>query len=133
MRSGRIKKILVVGVLAFAVVGGSALGVMRWKIQSSLDDHCATAQTAHPHPGDPVAALMAYVESKAHSLPERNRTVWALGQARDQRATVVLEQFVTGGKCDHSQNLCQHELDKAMKLCRGQTPNLLGIKVRSPK
>jgi hypothetical protein len=71
------------------------------------------------HPGDQISALRAYVDSPAHALSDRNRAIWALGQLGDPRALPVLEKYVTGGKCRHDQELCQHELAKAIRLCRG--------------
>jgi len=130
MRFQRRTKLIVVGVGVCLLLCAFALGLLRWSIQSSLDGLCATAQEAHPRPGDHVAALVAYVESPSHGLRQRNRAVWALGQACDERALPVLKRFFTGGKCDHDRRLCQHELAKAIKLCRGETPNLLCINVR---
>jgi PBS lyase HEAT-like repeat-containing protein len=69
--------------------------------------------------GDRIVALVAYVDSASHTLAERNRAVWALGQLGDRRALPVLEKYVTGGKCRHDRELCQHELAKAVRLCRG--------------
>jgi hypothetical protein len=110
------------------VLCAAALGYVRQRIQWGLDRWCMTAQAAHPHPGDDVAALLAYVQSDTHSLQERNYAVWALGQARDPRALPVLEGYVTGAPCDHARGLCQHELGKAIALCRDPTPNLLHIR-----
>ena len=72
-------------------------------------------------PGDRVAAIMAYADASTHSLKDRNRAVWALGQLGDPRALAVLEKYYTGQPCDHARALCQHELKKAIKLCRGGT------------
>ena len=105
-----------------------ALGFLRQQIQSGLNQWCATAQNAHPHPGDSVAALIDYVQSDAHSLVQRNYAVWALGQARDPRALPVLEDYLTGKPCDHAHTLCQGELTKAIALCKSDTPNLLCIR-----
>lgn len=115
--------------LAGVVLCVGALGFLRWQIQSGLNRWCRTAQAAHPHPSDPVAALLDYVQSDAHSLRERNHAVWALGQARDPRALPILEGYVTGAPCDHTGCLCQRELGKAVALCKGETPNLLRIRI----
>jgi hypothetical protein len=69
--------------------------------------------------GDRVDALIAVVESPAHSLTDRNRAVWALGQLGEARALPVLERHYTGERCDHTRLICQHELEKAIRLCRG--------------
>ena len=73
------------------------------------------------HPGDRVAALMEFVETRTHSLRERNRATWALGQLGDSRALPLLEKHFTGGPCDHERHLCQRELGKALEKCRGAT------------
>lgn len=119
----------IIGVLLVCfVLCASALGVLRWQIQSGLDQWCMTAQAAHPYPGHNIAALLDYVQSDAHSLRQRNHVVWALGQARDPRALPVLEGYLTGESCDHTRHLCQHELHKAIALCQGETPNPLHIR-----
>jgi hypothetical protein len=119
----------VIGVLSISLIlCAVALGVLRQRIQSDLDRWCMTAQAAHPHPGDDVAALIDYVRSDTHALRQRNNAVWALGQARDRRALPVLEGYLTGESCDHARDLCQHELGKAVALCKGETPNLLHIR-----
>jgi hypothetical protein len=123
----RGRKVIVV-LLVSLVLCASALGVLRQWIQSDLNHWCRTAQAAHPHPGDDVAALLEYVKSETHSLQQRDHAVWALGQARDPRAVPVLEGFVTGQSCNHTHDLCQHELAKAIALCKGETPNLLHIR-----
>jgi hypothetical protein len=73
------------------------------------------------HPGDRVAALVSYVDSPSHALSQRNRAVWALGQLGDARAMAVLQKYFTGRRCEHARLLCQHELAKAIRLCRGGT------------
>jgi hypothetical protein len=79
----------------------------------------ASAASVAAYGGDRVDALMSVVNSPARPLRERNRAVWALGQLGDPRALPVLERHVTRQPCDHAQSLCQHELSKAIRLCRG--------------
>jgi hypothetical protein len=90
-----------------------------WLIGSGV--HAASEAALLGQPGDRVLALMAYVESPKHTLRERNRAVWALGQVGDARALPVLETHFTGRDCEHGRALCQHELRKAIRLCRGTT------------
>jgi HEAT repeat protein len=78
-----------------------------------------SAQALQEYPGDRIEALMAYVESENHSLRQRNRAVWALGQIGDSRALLTLEKFRTGKPCDHSSQLCQREIGKAIEGCEG--------------
>jgi hypothetical protein len=128
MHLKRIQKTIAVGVLVLLFCAAAALGGLWLSIQSGLDKWCTVAQQSHPHPGDDVAALMAYVQSESHSLRDRNYAVWALGQARDARALPLLERYYTGQPCDHSRYLCQGELAKAIKLCQDPTPNPLFIR-----
>lgn len=130
MRFALFKKVVLSAVLLGCVLGLGGFGILRWHIGSSLDRLCAVAQVAHPHPGDDAAALVAYVMSDSHTLRARNRAIWALGQLRDGRALPALLAAHTGEPCDHQENLCQHELHKAIKLCRGETPDLLGLRGR---
>lgn len=124
----KVRKVLGVGLLICLVILVGGLGVIRLSIQDSLDKWGATAQADHPHPGDDVAALMDYVQSDSHSLEDRNHAVWALGQARDERAVPVLKKYITGQECDHKTDLCQHELDKAIDLASGDAINILAIR-----
>jgi len=128
MSVGTTGKILTIGLVACLLLCAVTLGSLRWNIQSDLDDWCGRAQEAHPHPGDDVAALIEYVQSDSHGLRDRNRAVWALGQARDVRAFPVLQAFVTGEDCDHSKHLCQLELRKALDLSVEDPINLLAIR-----
>ena len=128
MRFKKLGRILSISFVVCVVLCAFTFGILRWKIQGSLDDWCARAQATHPHPADDVAALIAYVQSDSHTLQERNSAIWALGQARDRRALSALETYYTGETCNHKTDLCQRELAKAIKLCRGETPNLLRIR-----
>jgi len=123
-----MRKILMTGFLLCLVLCLGALGFIRWNIQNGLNEWSAKAQEAHPHPGDDVAALITYVQSDSHSLHDRNLAIWALGQARDERALPLLESCYTGKECNHEKDLCQKELKKAIDLCSGKTPNLLFIR-----
>ena len=126
----KLRKVVTIAFVACVVLCACAIGSIRWGIQNGLDEWCARAQEAHPHSGDDVAALIAYVQSGSHSLHDRNLAVWALGQARDERALPVLPTFVTGETCDHSKYLCQYELKKAVELSGKDPINIL--KIRTP-
>ena len=88
-----------------------------FSIRSSVKD--ISAQAVQEYPGDRVESLMAYVESENHSLRQRNRAVWALGQIGESRALPVLEKFRTGKPCNHGTTLCQRELVRAIEGCKG--------------
>ena len=112
-----IKKVLVYGTLICFVFLFIfylwACFVIRWNVKE------ISAEATQQYPGDRVEALIAYVKSEDQSLRKRNLAVWALGQIGDKRALPVLNQFYTGGPCDHDHYLCQGELQKAIKLCEG--------------
>jgi hypothetical protein len=107
-------------VLCVAVLAAIGLGIITWWIQTELTRCCVMAQAAHPHARDNVASLLDYVQSPDHSLRDRDRAVWALAQCRDGRALPILESLKTGRPCDHEHDLCQYELDKAIRQCSGR-------------
>ena len=80
----------------------------------------ATSEAAmRSYPGDAVEALVSCMADKTHTLRERNRAVWALGQLGDRRALPALREHFTGQQCNHTNGLCQYELEKAIKLIDG--------------
>ena len=105
-----------------ALVAVTALGAFylgsSYVIGRQVNEAVAHARATHP--GDPVTALLSVVDSPDVSVIEKNTAVWALGQLGDERALGVLEALVTGGECDHTRHVCQHELEKAIRLCRGE-------------
>ncbi len=112
-----VKKILFYGVptcLAFVLI---IFGWACWSIRLSVKE--ISAEARREYSGDRVEALITYVQSEKHSLRDRNRAVWALGQLGDESALPVLEKFYSDEPCDHDRYLCQHELKKAIDLCKG--------------
>ncbi len=112
-----LKKVLVYGTLSCLALLLILFVMVSWSIRSSVKS--ISAKATQEHAGDRIEALMTYVNSENHSLRERNRAVWALGQIDDERALPVLERFNTGQPCNHDTSLCQRELGKATKLCKG--------------
>ena len=112
-----IKKILVYGALSCLAFLFVAYLVVCWSIRSSVKEMSAIA--TRQYPGDRIEALVRYVDSENHSLRERNRAVWALGQIGDERALPALEKLYTGEPCDHDNSLCQRELQRAITACKG--------------
>ena len=107
------KKLLTIAVSAlFLFYIGSSL-----VIGSQVQDVISAAQKNHPT--DPNSALLAVVNSENLPLAERNQAVWALGQLGDPQAISSLQALYTGKECDHDNEVCQHELEKALKLCQG--------------
>ncbi len=80
-----MKKVIIMTLGSLLLCTICGLGILRWMIQSDLNEIAKRAQIAHPHPGDNIGALIEVVRSESHILEERNRAVWALGQARDDR------------------------------------------------
>ncbi len=102
--------------ICFALLLVGFVGIC-FSIRSSVKE--ISAKAVQEYPGDRIEALMTYVEAKNHSLRQRNRAVWALGQIGDSRALPVLERYRTGKPCDHTSELCQREVGKAIKACEG--------------
>jgi len=117
-----LSKILVVGLL----VGGVGVGAIMWKIHGSLEEFTAMAQAAHPAPDADIKSLILFLNDDAQSIDDRNHVVWTLGQLSDSEALATLELAYTGEACNHGANLCQYELEKAIKRCGGQ-PNSVRI------
>ncbi len=118
-RSGwaNLKQALGYGLLICFTLLFAAFVCICFSIRSSVKE--ISAQAVQEYPGDRIEALITYVDSKNHSLKQRNRAVWALGQIGDERALATLEKFWTGKPCDHSSTLCQREVGKAIKACKG--------------
>ncbi len=105
------------GLLICFTLLSAAFVCICFSIRSSVKEISATA--VGQYPGDRIEALVTYVDSRNHSLKQRNHAVWALGQIGDERALPTLEKFYTGGPCDHESHLCERELQKAIKQCKG--------------
>ena len=112
-----LKKALVRGVALGAGLLFLAYGLVCWIIGSGVDDVLSRASRSFPGKGSD--ALIAMVNSEEFPLKERNRAVWALGQLGDARAVSSLEALLTGRPCDHAAAICQYELKKAIRQCRG--------------
>jgi len=103
---GSVLALLVAGVVAVSLVIGA-------------DVRAASRAAVEEHGGEAVEALMACVDDPSHSLTQRNRAIWALGQLGDPRALPVFLKHYSGQTCDHATGLCQRELRKAIKLTKG--------------
>jgi len=105
----RVSAILLIALFAFVIVAELSIGL-------SVLAFSRSAQTKFP--GDRVTALSTVVDSESCDLRDRNHAVWALGQLADTRAVPVLEKHYTGARCDHRHKICQHEINKALRLTR---------------
>lgn len=114
------KRVLKINAIVFVVllcIASAALGTILWYIHDYAEQYCSVAQQAHPHPGDDIASLIDYMNSNTHSLRQRNLAVWTLGPLRDLAELQALKSVYTVKECDHDTQLCQYELQKAIKLC----------------
>ena len=87
-------------------------------IGEQVRDTIRSAQTTNP--GEPISSLLAIATSTEHTISERNSAIWALGQLGSSQALAPLEKLHSGENCDHSSELCQYGLEKAIKLCQGE-------------
>jgi hypothetical protein len=115
----RVIKIVIGVSVVCLLLGGAALAAIVWDIHRSVQECCGIAQRAHPHPGDDVTALIDLMNSDSHSLRGRNLAIWTLGRLRESKALPALTAVYTGEQCNHDKNLCQYELEKAIKRCGG--------------
>lgn len=98
-----------IGIVALLVLGMAGIQLyIEWSVRSF--SRAAVSRFS----GDSESALIELAACRTCSLTDRNHAVWALGQMRSARALPVLAQFKTHRRCDHSHEICQYELDKAM-------------------
>ena len=104
---------IVAGILVVLYLGASlmiGLGINR-------TSRSAMAQ----FDGDRIEALTALVDCQDCRLDDRDMAVWALGQLRDKRALPILYEYRTGKSCDHSRQICQYEISKAIRWTEGNS------------
>jgi hypothetical protein len=94
-----------------------AYGSVCLIIGAGVGDAMTRALERFPENG--TDALIFVAGSADFTLKARNRAIWALGQIGDVRALGRLESLRTGKPCDHGAAVCQHELRKAIRQCRG--------------
>lgn len=135
MPAKRLIKIALGLTVGLLCLGAVACGAILLWIQSSVEERCATAQASHPHPGDAVAALTDFMNSSAQPWAERDSAVWTLGRLSDPAALPALESAYTGPPCRHGEELCQYELEKAIRRCGGtpSPPRKTGVRTTPPE
>lgn len=93
------------------------------QLRTPVKERCLEAQQEFG--GDCVEALVALVESEAHTYIERNQAVWALGQLADERALPALRRVQSKVPCERpcrrDKHLCQYEIEKAIHWCERGT------------
>ena len=111
------KRAVVISLLVFPVVLAATYFYFRIRIGSDMDK--VISKATHENSGDPVEALVSFVGSPDHCLPEKNNAIWALGKLKDDRALPVLHSLVTGKECDHSKYVCQRTLATSIGTIEG--------------
>ena len=100
------------------------------QIDSSVVDRCAEAGAVGKD--DCVEALIAVLQSKDISFERKNEAIWALGQLADEKALPTLEALQTGipcpTPCPRYKIICQREVEKAIKWCRGEAWLMRGLR-----
>jgi len=90
------------------------------KIHAGVKSACIQAKQKHD--GDCVESLIAFIKSETSTLREKNRAIWALGQLADKKALPFLEEMNESippkTPCNHDEQICQYEIEKAIKWCR---------------
>ena len=69
---------------------------------------------------DNTESLLILLDSENYSLKEKNMAVWGLGVLKDKNALSKLELLYTDEECNHSEELCQYELKKAILKIKGE-------------
>ncbi len=101
------------------------------RVDSSVERVCTEAG-AHERSAC-VDALLAELQSDQSLRFERqNRIIWTLGQLADPAALPALEALYTGEECprpcDKTTYICQYELEKAIRWCRGEAWLMRGLR-----
>ena len=78
---------MIVGI-GIAAVAGCVFAFVLLSLIIGYHVRAAATRAIAEYPGDRVTALMAYASSDDHSLRNRNRAIWALGQLGDKRAAI---------------------------------------------
>jgi hypothetical protein len=110
-----LRLVLTLGLILLAVAYVSISLIIGAGVRS------VSATALRAFPGDRISALMALVDSEQHTMSDRNRAIWALGQLGDSRALPFLESRFSGRQSDEGRELSQYELKKAIVLCGGAT------------
>ena len=96
-------------------------GITCWILFSEVKEVCDKA--VQEFKGDTIESLTELLHSDKYGYEEKNDAIWALGQIEDPKALPVLERFYTGIPCEkpcrRDQSICQYEVRKALKTCRG--------------
>jgi hypothetical protein len=100
------------------------------EIDDSVTSRCAEAGAAGKE--DCVSALIEVLQSAEIGFGRKNEAIWALGQLADERALPVLQSLQTGipcpNPCPRDRVICQREVEKAIRWCRGEAWLMRGLR-----
>jgi hypothetical protein len=108
-------------VALWAIAGPLAIAVFLLVLEGAirLKARETGAYAAARFGGDRIIGLSALVGCSQCALRDRDMAVWALGELRDRSSLPALKAHYTGRKCDHTSDLCQYELGKAIMKIEG--------------
>ena len=90
-------------------------------ISLSVNKYVSIAVDKFPDEKGKIFSMINFVKSKDYPLSEKNNMIWAIGRLSDKKALSYLQSIYTGNPCNHSENLCQYEISKAINRCGGKT------------
>jgi hypothetical protein len=118
MKSNKSKKIIL-RICSFLLGIGFLLffGMLFW-MYSYAKEITSLAENEF-HKGK-IESLLAIINSSDFSLRNKNQAIEVLGTLKDKKALPKLESLVTHEPCNHSMNVCQYELEKAILKIKGE-------------
>lgn len=116
MKASRWKRVAL-----WAIAGPLVIAVLLLGFEGAIRLYAREAgnRAATRFGGDRIMGLSALAGCSQCSLRDRDLAVWALGELRDRRSLPFLKAHYTGRKCDHTSDLCQYELGKAIMKIEG--------------
>ncbi len=113
------KRNLFIFLVALLIVGLTFVSYTFFVIYQGVKSNCLEAKSEFKK--DCVDSLIEMVKSENKPFRKRNSAIWALGQIADKKALPFLDELSNSlpeqGKCQLDQNLCQYEIQKAIKWC----------------
>lgn len=123
--AGVTKIVFIVSVLLCTLLMASYAGFRMW-IQSDINQFSGNA--LNQYGGDRVEALIAVLNSETESLKNKNDAIWTLSYIGDERALPVLRNLQTFQECNHSKQVCQRELKRAIAQIEGKKFTIMSFK-----
>ena len=118
MKSHKIKTIIKYFSVIIISIFFISLAISFFGIYSSVKEICIKAKNEYNK--DCVISLILFIESDEHSIREKNKAVWALGQLADSRSLPFLNELKKSSSTDMLKldtDISQYEVKKAIKWC----------------